>query len=146
MSLHDRTIVLRHLHEGQDRLEASRRGLDNLKRESSKVNDLAFLILLFCVQKLGGTSGYSNKSAVLSQDIQYFIDEVNRRTEMYDIVTKRNLEELERQRSERQQNLNEMVLSVAKLQQEYYETISLVWINLAEEISRMENPDFSLRN
>jgi len=29
-----------------------------------------------------------------------------------------------------------MALSLAKIQQEYYETLSLIWINLAEEIER----------
>ena len=90
-----------------------------------------------CVQKLGGTANFSNKSAVLSQEIRSCVDEVSKRTEMYDVVTQRNLTELERQRQQRETDLVEMSLSIAKMQQEYYETVSLVWVNLAEEISRM---------
>ena len=65
------------------------------------------------------------------------MEEVSKRTEMYDTVTQRNLSELERHTHERTQDLAEMALSVAKMQQEYFETVSLIWINLAEEISRV---------
>lgn len=140
-SLQDRTLVLRHLYDAQNRLEASRKALDGLTRDSSKVRATNTGGDHIAVQKLGGTAGFSNKSAVLSQEIRSWVDEVSKRTELYNIVTRRNLSELERQNNKRSEDLCEMALSVAKMQQEFYETVALVWVNLAEEIARMASED-----
>jgi len=122
-SLQDRTFALRSTYEAQGELEMQRRALDALAVESSK--------------KLGGMPGFTNKSAALSGEIKNLVDEVEKRSEHYNLVTERNLIELERIEDNRKNQFNTLTLNMAKAQQEYYQTTSLMWVNLADEITTL---------
>eukprot|EP00210_Caulerpa_lentillifera_P002620 g2507.t1 len=124
-SLQDRTFALRSVYQAQGELESRRRSLDTLAVESSK--------------RLGGTPGFTNKSASISAEIKDSGEEVEKRTECYNSVTNRNLSELERIKQNRTTQFHVLTLGVAKAQQEYYQSTADIWQNLADEISSLMN-------
>eukprot|EP00210_Caulerpa_lentillifera_P004766 g4550.t1 len=123
LSLQDRSLALQSVYQIQRELETKRRALDTITVESSK--------------KLGGMSGFSTKSAALSEEIKESVEEVERRNENYNTVTNRNLTELDRIRKNRHREFFDLALHVAKSQQEYFQTTAFVWTNLATEISTL---------